>query len=123
MSISRAARLTAAVALAIGALALPGNASAQAINVFDFSCASTDSISVDVRGLGGTNICVTSAATVDLACACVNNSGSCPQAANKAITPTTISSSTTFQPKNGRVNTTVSLPISVNNASCTEPSG
>jgi hypothetical protein len=125
MSISRAARLTAAVALVIGGLALPGNALAQGtVNVVDFSCGTTPfSVNVDVRGLGGTDVCVTSTATVDLSCACVNNSGSCPQAANKATTPTTFKSSATLEPKNGRVHTTVNLPIAVNDQSCTAPEG
>jgi hypothetical protein len=124
MSISRAARLmTAAVALAIGGLALPGNASAG-FNVADFSCGSTPfSVNVDVRGLGSTDVCVTSSATVDLSCACVNKSGSCPQAANKATTPTTIQSAATIEPKNGRVHTTVNLPFSPTDASCTAPEG
>ena len=62
MSISRVARWTAAVALAIGGLALPGNALAQgATNVADFSCGTTPfSVNVDVRGLGSTDVCVTS---------------------------------------------------------------
>src|SRR5215510_8566034 len=125
MSISRAARLTGAVAVAIGGLALPGNALAQGtVNVVDFSCGTTPfSVNVDVRGLGGTDVCVTSTATVDLSCACVNNSGSCPQAANKATTPTTFKSQATLEPKNGRVHTTVNLPISLNDQSCTEPEG
>src|SRR5215471_11921500 len=126
MSISKAVRLMmAAVALAIGGFALPDNALAQgAANVADFSCGTTPfSVNVDVRGLGSTDVCVTSTATLNLSCACVNNSGSCPQAANKATTPTTFTSSVSVQPKNGRVNTTVNLPISVNDQSCTAPDG
>jgi len=122
MSIPRAARLTAAVALTIGGLALPGNASAQAINVFDFSCGTTPfSVHVDVRGLGTTDVCVTSTATVDLSCACVGGGGNCPSDTAKQTTPTTFKSSATLEPKNGRVDTTVALPISVSDASCTAP--
>jgi len=126
MSLERAkwAAVAAAAVLAIGGLALPGNASAQAINVADFSCGTTPfSVNVDVKGLGTTDVCVTSTATVDLSCACVNHSGSCPQAANKATTPTTFKSSATVEPKNGRVHTTVNLPIAVNDQSCTAPEG
>src|SRR5215471_661861 len=124
MSKIRWAAVTATVALAIGGLALPGNALGQAVNVADFSCGTTPfSVNVDVRGLGSTDICVTSTATVNLSCACVNKSGSCPQAANKATTPTTFKSSATVEPKNGRVHTTVNLPISVNDQSCTAPEG
>jgi hypothetical protein len=121
-SVTRAAWF-GGVAFAAALLALPGNASAG-FNVADFSCGSTPfSVNVDVKGLGNTDVCVTSVATVDLSCACVNNSGSCPQAANKATTPTTFKSSATLEPKNGRVHTTVNLPISLNDASCTAPEG
>ena len=122
MSLERAK--WAAVAAAIVLASLPGKASAQATNVADFSCGTTPfSVNVDVRGLGSTDVCVTSTATLNLSCACVNNSGSCPQAANKATTPTTFKSSATLEPKNGRVHTTVNLPISVNDQSCSAPEG
>ena len=122
MSLERAK--WAAVAAAIVLASLPGKASAQATNVADFSCGTTPfSVNVDVKGLGNIDVCVTSTATVNLSCACVSHSGSCPQAANKATIPTTFKSSATLQPKNGRVNTTVSLPISLNDQSCTAPEG
>src|SRR5215467_12710111 len=124
MSKIRWAAVAATVALAIGGLALPGNALGQAVNVADFSCGTSPfSVNVDVRGLGTVDVCVTSTATVNLSCACVNNSGSCPQAANKATFATTFKSSATLEPKNGRVHTTVNLPISVNDQSCTAPEG
>jgi hypothetical protein len=117
-------RVAATVALAIGGLALPGNALGQSVNVADFSCGTTPfSVNVDVKGLGTIDVCVTSTATVNLSCACANKSGSCPQAANKATAPTTFKSSVTLQPKNGRVKTTVNLPISLNDDSCTAPEG
>jgi len=120
------AAVATAVALAIGGLALPGNALAQGStpNVADFSCGTTPfSVNVDVRGLGTTDVCVTSTATVNLSCACVNKSGSCPQAANKATFAQTVKSEATIEPKNGRVHTTVNLPISVNDQSCSAPEG
>src|SRR5262245_50152451 len=114
--------LSASVALM--GLALPGNALGQAVNVADFSCGTTPfSVNVDVRGLGTVDVCVTSTATANLSCACVSKSGNCPQAANKATFPTTFKSSATIEPKNGRVHTTVNLPISVNDQSCTAPEG
>jgi hypothetical protein len=110
------------VAFAGALLALPGNASAQAVNVFDFSCGSTPfSVNVDVRGLGNTDVCVTSSATVDLSCACVGGGGNCPTDTKKQTTPTTVKGSATLQPQNGRVHTTVNLPISVSDDSCTAP--
>jgi hypothetical protein len=116
--------LLAAGALAIGGLALPGNASAQAINVFKFECGSTlGSVNVDVRGLGSTDVCVTGTATLDLNCACVNNGGSCPQATNKASFSTDLNSNATLQPKNGRVNATnlSVLSLSASDTLCTAP--
>jgi hypothetical protein len=123
MSISRGARLTAAIALAIGGLALPGNAWAGFV-VKDFSCGSTlGSVNVDVSGLGTTDVCVSGTATLTLDCACVNNSGSCPQATNKATFSTTVNSNTSLQPKNGRVNQTdlAVLSLSASDNLCSEP--
>jgi hypothetical protein len=123
MSLERAKRAAVAAAAVLAFTAFSGDARA-AFNVKDFSCGTTPfSVNVDVSGLGSTDVCVTSVATVDLSCACVNNSGSCPQAANKATTPTTIQSAATIEPKNGRVHTTVNLPFSPTDASCTAPEG
>ena len=123
MSLERAKRAAVAAAAVLAFTAFSGDARA-AFNVKDFSCGTTPfSVNVDVKGLGTTDVCVTSTATVDLSCACVNHSGSCPQAANKATTPTTFKSSATVEPKNGRVHTTVNLPIAVNDQSCTAPEG
>jgi hypothetical protein len=110
--------------LACGAgVALPCNAWAQGFNVKNFSCSSTSpfSVNVDVSGLGNTNLCVTGSAIVDLACACVGGGGNCTSDAKKATTPITTSTGQSFQAKNGRVVTTVSLPISLTDGSCTEP--
>jgi hypothetical protein len=116
--------MTAAVALMIGGLALPGNASAQAINVFKFECGSTPgTVNVDVRGLGNTDVCVSGTATVDLSCACVGGGGNCPTDAKKQTIPTTVASDTTLQPQNGRVNKTdlSVLSLSFSDADCTAP--
>jgi len=123
MPMSSIAARFGSVAFAAALLALPGNASAG-FNVFDFSCGSTPgSVNVDVRGLGSTDVCVSGTATLDLNCACVNNSGSCPQATNKASFSTTLNSNTTLQPKNGRVNETdlAVLSLSASDKSCSEP--
>jgi hypothetical protein len=110
--------------LALGTwVALPGSALAQGFNVKNFSCsgASPFSVNVDVSGLGNTNLCVTGSAVVDLSCACVGGGGNCTSDAKKATTPITTSVGQSFQAKNGRVVTTVTLPISLTDASCTEP--
>src|SRR5215831_9924413 len=121
MFLERAKQAAVAAAAVLAFTAFLGGARA-ADNVKDFSCGTTPfSVNVDVSGLGSTDVCVTSSATVDLSCACVNHSGSCPQAANKATTPTTIQSAATIEPKNGRVHTTVNLPFSPTDASCTAP--
>jgi len=123
MSLERAKRAAVAAAAVLAFTAFSGDARA-AFNVKDFSCGTTPfSVNVDVSVLGSTDVFVTSVATVDLSCACVNNSGSCPQAANKATTPTTIQSAATIEPKNGRVHTTVNLPFSPTDTSCTAPEG
>jgi hypothetical protein len=111
MSLERAKRAAVAAAAVLAFTAFSGDARA-AFNVKDFSCGTTPfSVNVDVSGLGSTDVCVTSVATVDLSCACVNNSGSCPQAANKATTPTTIQSAATIEPKNGRVHHDSQSPV------------
>lgn len=110
--------------LALGAwMALPDNAWAQGFNVKNFSCGSPNpfSVNVDVSGLGHTNLCVTGSAVVDLSCACVGGGGNCTSDAKKATTPITTTTGQSFEAKNGRVVTTVTLPISLTDASCTEP--
>lgn len=94
---------------------------AQAVKVFDFSCTSTPlGVTFDVRGLGGTNLCVVGTATVNLSCACAGGGGNCTSDAKKATGSTTISSGQSFEPKNGRVSTSFSLSPSLSDTNCTD---
>jgi len=105
----------------LGGLA-PVTSRAQSFHINDFSCTTSPlGVHVDVGGVGNTNLCVTGSATVDLNCACVGGGGNCPADAKKQTTPTTVTTSQTLQPRNGRVNANVSLPISLTDASCTAP--
>jgi len=99
----------------------PGDARA-AFNVKDFSC-TTDpfGVHVDVSGLGNTNVCVDGSVTLSLDCACVGGGGNCPSDAKKQTVPVTSQAGQSVEPKNGRVNTTFTLPISISDGLCTEP--
>jgi hypothetical protein len=91
-----------------------------AFNVKDFSC--TDDpfgVTVDVSGLGGTNVCVEGIVEVDLNCACAGGGGNCPSDAKKQTTPATIEDAAALEPKNGRVVTTFTLPVALNDGLCT----
>jgi hypothetical protein len=112
----------AAVALAAGlALTAFGSGDARAaFNVKDFSC--TDDpfgVTVDVSGLGGTNVCVEGSVEVDLNCACVGGGNNCPNDAKKQTTPATVEAAEAVEPKNGRVTTTFTLPVALNDGLCT----
>src|SRR5262249_48058192 len=89
-----------------------------------FSCGSTlGTVDVDVSGLGSTDLCVSGIAHLTLNCACVNNSGSCPQATNKATFSITKDQNSTLQSKNGRVNVTDSpvLSLRASDSLCSAP--
>jgi hypothetical protein len=123
MSIKTWAKLAGvalAAAVTIGAFA-PGEARA-AFNVKDFSC-TTDpfGVHVDVSGLGNTNVCVDGSVTLNLDCACVGGGGNCPSDAKKQTIPVSSQAGQSVEPKNGRVNTTFTLPISISDGLCTEP--
>ena len=121
--IKRAAQIFAAVGIALpavlGMVTFTSTADAG-FNVHTFTCTSGGDIRVDVRGLGNTNVCVDANIHVAEDCACVNNSGSCPQATNKQSTDTDIETSFVLQPRNGRVNTTLDSGIG-GSSSCIAP--
>jgi hypothetical protein len=93
-----------------------------AFDVKDISC-TTDpfGIHVDVSGLGNTNLCVDGSATLNLSCACVGGGGNCPSDAKKQTIPVNTQAGQSVEAKNGRVNTTFTLPISISDGLCTEP--
>src|SRR4029450_5203351 len=109
-----------AVAVTVGAFG-PGEAQA-AFNVKDFSCtADPFGVHVDVSGLGNTNLCVDGSVTFSLDCPCVGGGGNCPSDAKKQTVPVSSQAGQSVEPKNGRVNTTFTLPISISDGLCTEP--
>lgn len=99
----------------------PGDARAG-FNVKDFSC-TTDpfGVHVDVSGLGNQNLCVDGSVTLSLDCACVGGGGNCPTDAKKQTVPVSSQAGQSVEPKNGRVTTTFTLPISISDGLCTEP--
>lgn len=105
----------------LGCLA-PATSSAQSFNVKNFSCTTTPlGVNVDVSGIGHTNLCVTGTAQVNLSCACAGNGGNCTSDSKKAGGSETLSSSQSFEPKNGRVQTTFFLTPAPSNADCEGP--
>src|SRR5262245_635315 len=116
---AKLAGIALAAAVTVGAFG-PGEARA-AFNVKDFSC-TTDpfGVHVDVSGLGNTNVCVDGSVTLNLDCACVGGGGNCPSDAKKQTVPVSSQAGTVEEPKNGRVNTTFTLPISISDGLCSE---
>ena len=108
--------------LILGCLAPASSWAQGGINEKDFSCTTTPfGVNVDFAGLGGTNLCITGSATVNLSCACVGNGGNCTSDSKKAGGTSTISSSQSFQSKNGRIMTTFFLTPTPSDADCTGP--
>jgi hypothetical protein len=121
MSLERAKRAAVAAAAVLAFTAFLGDARAGFV-VKQFSCTTTPfGVSVDVSGLGNTNVCIDGSANVDLNCACVGGGGNCPTDAKKQTTPTTVTASQSVEPDNGRVTTTFTLPFNPTDSLCTAP--
>jgi hypothetical protein len=111
-----------ALAAALAFTAFLGDARA-AFNVKEFSCTTTPfGVSVDVSGLGNTNVCIAGSADVGLNCACAGGGGNCPSDAKKQTISATFTSSQSVAPKNGRVITTFTLPFNPTDGLCTTES-
>jgi hypothetical protein len=125
--LSSTLRLVPVIAIAAAAMIAiaPGDAGA-AFNVKTFQCSGTG-VSVDVSGLGNTNVCIEGTADVDLFCGCENKGGQCPNAANKQTRGAGAATGLAVEPKNGRVRTTFSLedvpPAQTQDAVCTAAAG
>jgi hypothetical protein len=117
--------LVAAIAfLAALALASPASAVAAKFASATGSVANNGALVVtfDERGLGNDNIDYTLTADSTAVYACLNGGGNHPQAANKETVSGGVSGSATFEPKNGRVQASISAgPISAGAFTC--PSG
>ncbi len=109
--------VSVALAAVVGVIAFGSTNAEAAFNVFTFACTSSGDISLDVRGLGNTNICVEGTFAVDADCACVNNGGNCPADTHKQTTESTTTAGVSVEPKNGRVDTTIDFNPAV--ATCT----
>jgi hypothetical protein len=111
--------LVAAMAFAAGALA-----DAPKFHAADSSVNSAGALvaSWDERGLGNTNIDYTLSADASAVYACLNKGGNHPQAANKETVNAEVSAAGSFEPKNGRVQASLTAgPPSAGSFSC--PSG
>ena len=85
--------------------ALPASAVAAKFHSVDGSVNNNGSLTVsfDERGLGNGNIDYTLTADVDATFACINGGGKNPSAANKRTISSEVSTSGSFESKNGRV--------------------
>jgi hypothetical protein len=111
-------RFVPVIAIAAAAMIAmaPDNARAQGLNVKDYSCNATQlAINVDVRGLGTQNVCVVGDVSLNLFCACANKGGNCANDAKKQIEPTESETDQVLEPKNGRVVSTLTLPLPTKN--------
>lgn len=73
----------------------------------------------DERGLGNTNIDYTLTADATAVYACINGGGNHPQASNKETVNAEVSAAGSFEPKNGRVQASLSAgPPSAGSFSC-----
>lgn len=99
--------LLAVLATLIAAFALAGPASAVAAKFHSASGSVNGNgsltVAFDESGLGNDNINYTLAANYSAVFACINGGGNHPQAANKETVNGAATAAGTFQPKNGRV--------------------
>jgi hypothetical protein len=76
-------------------------------------------VSWDERGLGNENIDYTLTADATAVYACINRGGNHPEAANKETVNGDVSASGSFEPRNGRVQASLTAgPISAGDFSC-----
>jgi hypothetical protein len=117
--------LLALVAL-VASLAFAATASAAAPKFHSTDSAVNNAgalvASWDERGLGNTNIDYTLTADAEAVFACINGGGKHPQAANKETINAEVSANGSFEPKNGRVQASLTAgPPSAGAFTC--PSG
>src|SRR5262245_57151581 len=99
----------------------PGEARAGFV-IKTFSCTTEPfGVNVDVSGLGNQNVCVDGSVTLSLDCACVGGGNNCPSDAKKQTIPFSSQAGQSAEPKNGRVTTKFTLPVSISDGLCTEP--
>jgi hypothetical protein len=107
----------------VAAMAFASTASADAPKFHSATSAVNNAgalvVSWDERGLGNTNIDYTLTADASAVYACINGGNNHPQAANKETVNAEVSANGSFEPKNGRVQASLSAgPPSAGSFSC-----
>ncbi|HKO21794.1 MAG TPA: hypothetical protein VJX91_04010 [Candidatus Eisenbacteria bacterium] len=120
---SRSLRIILMVTALVAAMAFASTASADAPKFHSATSAVNNAgalvVNWDERGLGNTNIDYTLTADASAVYACVNGGGNHPQAANKETVNAEVSANGSFEPKNGRVQASLSAgPPSAGSFSC-----
>ena|SRR5689334_10631235 len=109
------------VAALVVCLLISGNAWAQARKT-SISCSADAAgnvlVSFKISGVGNGDLCVVSSGTFTADCACENNGGNCPSAANKQSTAVAESTGQSFQATNGQIKGTETLDAP-NESACT----
>jgi hypothetical protein len=110
-----------AVFAAVFAFASPAMADAPKFHSATSAVANDGALVVswDERGLGNLNVDYTVTASGTAVYACINGGGNHPQAANKETVNSEVSAAGSFQPKNGRIQASLSAgPPSAGSFSC-----
>lgn len=120
---SRSLRIILLATALVAAMAFAASASADAPKFHSATSAVNNAgalvASWDERGLGNTNIDYTLTADASAVYACINGGGNHPQAANKETVNSEVSAAGSFEPKNGRVQASLSAgPPSAGAFSC-----
>ena len=120
---NRSARIILMAVALVASLAFAATASADAPKFHAANSAVNNAgalvASWDERGLGNTNIDYTLTADASAVFACINGGGNHPQAANKETVNAEVSAAGSFEPKNGRVQASLTAgPPSAGSFSC-----
>jgi hypothetical protein len=120
---SRSVRIILMATALVAAMAFASTASADAPKFHSATSAVNNAgalvVSWDERGLGNTNIDYTLTADASAVYACINGGNNHPQAANKETVNAEVSANGSFEPKNGRVQASLSAgPPSAGSFSC-----
>jgi hypothetical protein len=115
--------IVVATAALVASMAFTAGALAQAAK-FHSATSSVNNdgalvVSWDERGVGNENIDYTLTADATAVYACINRGGNHPEAANKETVAGDVSASASFEPRNGRVQASLTAgPISAGDFSC-----
>ncbi len=121
MKVIKSLAVAAVAFLVTVVMASPASAVAAKFHRATGSVASNGAlvVSFDERGLGNENIDYTLRADSTAVYACINGGGNHPKAANKETINDDLSANASFEPKNGRVQASISAgPISAGSFAC-----